>query len=142
MHHSLFLCVAMQGSVGTCVCIRVFSSVSVAPSSGLSAVECSEAGQLDTSVHDNVAVGALIHTFNQVLFVEQRVVRAKRAGGIEEALVVMAELRSPAGGQELVHVHHLTQGHHQDGTCPRQDRRGSLKRVTVGPQTFLKGGLH
>lgn len=94
------------------MCVCVFSSVSGASSSGLGAVECSEAGQLDASVHDNVTVGALVHAFNQVLFVEQRVVRAERAGCIEEALVVMAELRSPAGWQELVHVYHLTQGHH------------------------------
>lgn len=90
-----------------CVCARF--SVSGASSSGVGAVECSEAGQLDTSVRHNVVVGAPVHAFHQVLLVEQRVVRAERAGGVEEALVVMAELRPPAGWQELIHVHHLTQ---------------------------------
>lgn len=126
IHASVLVSTCIHAGICVGVCVCVFSSVSVACSCGLSAVECPEAGQLDTPVHDNVAVGALIHTFHQVLLVEQRVVGAKRAGGVEEALVVMAELRSPAGWQELVHVYRVTQGHHQDGTCQHADRQGEL----------------
>lgn len=57
----------------------------------------------------DVAVGALVHPLDQVLLIQQRMIGAKRAGGVEEALVVMAELCLSVRGQELVNVHHLAQ---------------------------------
>lgn len=57
----------------------------------------------------DVAVGALVHPLDQVLLIQQRMIGAERAGGVEEALVVMAELRLSVRGQELVNVHHLAQ---------------------------------
>lgn len=79
------------------------------------AVQPFEPRQGDATVGEDVAVGPLVHPLDQVLLVQQRVVGAQRAGGVEEALVVMAQLRLPAGGQELVDVHHLAQRHHHDG---------------------------
>lgn len=84
---------------------------------GLRAVDDAEAGQRDAAEAVDVVVGAAVHPLDQVLLVQQRVVGAERAGGVVEVLVVMAELRLPLGRQELVHVHHLTQRHHQDGAC-------------------------
>lgn len=106
-----FACVG-SSSCRTQICALMQSAVS---SSSLAAVQLPEAGQRDASVGVDVAVGALVHALNQVLLVQQRVVGAQRAGGIVETLVVMAELRLPPGRQELVHVHHLAQRHHQDG---------------------------
>lgn len=87
------------------------------------AVQPVEAGQGDASVRVDVAVGPLVHPLDQVLLVQQRVVGAQRAGGVVEALVVMAELRPPAGRQELVDVHHLAQRHHHDGAYAGERRQ-------------------
>lgn len=64
----------------------------------------------------DVAVRPPVHPLDQVLLVQQRVVGAERAGSVVEALVVMTELRLPAGRQELIDVHHLAQRHHQNGS--------------------------
>ena len=57
----------------------------------------------------DVTVGAAVHPLDQVLLVQERVVGAERAGGVVEALVVVAQLRLPPRWQELVDVHHLAQ---------------------------------
>lgn len=84
-------------------------SVAGCTSSSLGAVQLAEPRQRDASVGVDIAVGALVHPLDQVLLVQQRVVGAERAGGVKETLVVMAKLRLPARGQELVNVHHLAQ---------------------------------
>lgn len=78
-------------------------------SSGPGAVQLVEPRQRDASTGVDIAVRALVHPLDQVLLVQQWVVGAKRAGSVKETLVVMAELRLPARGQELVNVHHLAQ---------------------------------
>lgn len=78
-------------------------------SSIATAVECVEPRQGDASVGVDVAFGPLVHPLNQVLLIQQRVVRPQGARGVEETLVIMAELRLSARRQELVDVYHLTQ---------------------------------
>lgn len=75
----------------------------------LAAVEPAESRQRDPSVAVDVPVGPLVHPFDQVLLVQQRVVGAERAGGVIETLIVMAELRLSTGRQELINVHHLAE---------------------------------
>lgn len=111
MHLSSSLCVSMQGSA-SCVCVHCFcisQSVVGYTSSSLDAVQLAQPRQRDAPVGGDVAIGALVHPFDQVLLVQQRVVGAESAGGVKETLVVMAELRLPLRGQELVNVHHLAQ---------------------------------
>lgn len=78
-------------------------------SSIASAVYCVEPRQGDASVGVDVAFGPLVHPLDQVFLVQQRVVGPQGAGGIEETLVVMAELCLSARRQELIDVYHLTQ---------------------------------
>lgn len=73
------------------------------------AVESAETWQSDPSVGVDIPVEPLVHSFDQVLLVEQGVVGAKCARCIDEALVVVAELGLAARRQELIHMHHLTQ---------------------------------
>ena len=126
------LCVCVCVCVCVCASLVLYISQSVVgwASSSLGAVHCAEPRQRDPSVGVDVAVGALVHPFHQVLLVQQRVVGAQRAGGVEETLVVMAELRLPAGRQELVDVHHLAQWHHQDGAWT--GNRGDALKLLSG----------
>lgn len=98
------------------------------------AVQPFEPRQGDATVGEDVAVGPLVHPLDQVLLVQKRVVGAQRAGGVEEALVVMAQLRLPAGGQELVDVHHLAQRHHHDGAWTRKRGEDTERGREPGPE--------
>lgn len=48
-------------------------------------------------------------------------VGAQRAGGVIVALVVVAQVRLPHGGDVLVHVHMLAQRHHQEDPCNERE---------------------
>lgn len=104
-----FGCLRLVGGGGGIMDFADSQSVVGYTSSSPGAVQLAEPRQRDASTGVDIAVGALVHPLDQVLLVQQRVVGAKRAGGVNEVLVVMAELRLPARGQELVHVHHLAQ---------------------------------
>lgn len=82
----------------------------------MGAVDAAEPRQRDSSVGVDVSVEALVHPFHQVLLVEQWVVGSERARRVMETLVVVTQLRLPLGRQELVDVHHLAHGHHEDCT--------------------------
>lgn len=89
--------------------VEVSPSQSVLPDQWRGTIHGAEPGQRDTSVDVDFPIRAAVHAFDQVLLVQQRVVSPEGAGGVVEALVVVAELRLPARRQELVDVHHLAQ---------------------------------
>lgn len=126
-----------------CVCVLcIFQSVVGSTSGSLGAVQLAEPRQHDASMIVDVAVGALVHPFDQVFLVQQRVVGAERAGGVKEALVVMAELRLPAGRQELVNVHHLAQRHHQDSAWTGNKENCTQLHVSLLNATVFIAELH
>lgn len=96
-------------SFGSSCSVLSVSHVYRCTSSTAGAVKAAEPRQGDASVGVDVAFGPSVHPLDQVLLVQQRVVGAQGAGGVEETLVVMAELRLSARRQELVDVYHLTQ---------------------------------
>lgn len=83
----------------------------------------SEAGQGDLPVSVDVLIRALVHVLHQVLLKQQRVVSPHGAGVVVELLVIVADVRLPLGREELVHVHLVTQRHHQHDACRATDRQ-------------------
>lgn len=59
---------------------------------------------------------------HQILLIEQWVVGAHRAGTIEELLVVVAHVGLALGWEELINIHLVTQGHHDDDTWRGEQR--------------------
>jgi len=95
------------------------------------AVQAAEARQRDPSMGGDVPVSSPVHAFHQVLLVEQWVVGAECACRIVEALVVVTQLRLPAGRQELVHVHDLAQRHHEHRAWPGREAERSVYPLFV-----------
>ena len=82
----------------------------------------------------DVTVRALVHPFDQVFLVQQRVVGAERAGGVVETLIVVTELRLPAGRQEFVNMYHFAQRHHQDGAWVEYKGEENMKKNVLAQE--------
>jgi len=72
----------------------------------------SEARQSDLPVRVDVLVCALVYVLHQVLLEQERVVSSHGTGTVVELLVIVANVRLPLGREKLVHVHFVTQRHH------------------------------
>lgn len=97
MHHTRL------GPVGQCAPVSV-SRRAVSDTTVYSA----EAWQSHAALPAQVALRASVEPLYQALLVQQRVVGAQSAGRVVVALVVVAEVRLPHGGDVLVYVDLLT----------------------------------
>lgn len=86
------------------------------------AVNGPEARQCGFSKQVDVLICALVEMLHQILLIEQWVVGAHRAGTIEELLVVVAHVGLALGWEELINIHLVTQGHHDDDTWRGEQR--------------------
>lgn len=81
--------------------------------SNLSAMHFPEARQGDFAMSVDVLIRALVHVLHQVLLKQEGVVGSHGAGVVVELLVIVADVCLPLGGEELVHIHLVTQRHHE-----------------------------
>lgn len=61
----------------------------------------------------DVLIRALVDVLHQVLLKQEGVVSSHGAGVVVELLVVVANVCLPLGGEEFIHVHLVTQRHHE-----------------------------
>lgn len=90
----------------------------------------SEAWQGDLPVSVDVLICALVHVLHQVLLKQQWVVSPHGAGVVVELLVIVANVCLPLGRQELVHIHLVTQRHHEHDACGGTERQQTPPRHT------------
>lgn len=83
----------------------------------------SEARQGDFPMSVDVLIRALVDVLHHVLLKHEGVVSSHGAGVVVELLVIVANVRLPLGGEKLVHVHLVTQCHHEDDACGETDSR-------------------
>lgn len=105
------------------------------PGSPCSAVNAPEARQCDFPKQINVLVHALVEVLHHILLKEERVVGAHRAGAVEELLVVVAHVGLALGWQELINIHLVTQRHHDDDACRREQEVKSCPTTQPVPQS-------
>lgn len=72
----------------------------------------SEAGQSDFPVSVDVLICALVYMLHQVLLKQERVVSSHGTGTVVKLLVIVANVRLPLGREKFVHVHFITECHH------------------------------
>lgn len=72
----------------------------------------SEARQGNFPVSVDVLIRALVHVLHQVLLKQEWVVSSHGAGMVVKLLVVVANVRLPLGREKFVHVHFVTECHH------------------------------
>lgn len=72
----------------------------------------SKARQGDFPVSVDVLICALVHVLHQVLLKQEWVVSSHGAGMVVKLLVVVANVRLPLGREKLVHIHFVTERHH------------------------------
>lgn len=83
----------------------------------------SEARQSNFPVSINVLVCAPVYTLHQVFLKQERVVSSHGTGTVVKLLVVVANVSLPLGREEFIHVHFVTQRHH-DQNAKRSRRWG------------------
>lgn len=79
--------------------------------------EGAEARKSDPTLPPEVTLGARVHPLDQALLIQEGMVGTQCTGSIIITLVVVAQVRLPHGGNVLVHVHLLTERHHQENPC-------------------------
>lgn len=72
----------------------------------------SEARQGNFPMSVDVLIRALVHVLHQVLLKQEGVVSSHGAGMVMKLLVVVANVRLPLGREKFVHVHFITECHH------------------------------
>lgn len=77
----------------------------------------SEARQSNFPVSINVLVCAPVYTLHQVFLKQERVVSSHGTGTVVKLLVVVANVSLPLGREEFIHVHFVTQRHHDQNAC-------------------------
>lgn len=77
----------------------------------------SEARQGDFPMNVDVLIRALVHVLHQVLLKQEWVVSSHGAGVVMELLVIVANVRLPLGREKFVHIHLVTQRHHEHNAC-------------------------
>lgn len=81
----------------------------------------------------DVLIRALVHVLHQVLLKQEWVVSSHGAGVVVELLVIVANVCLPLGREEFVHVHLVTERHHEHNACGGTESR----QPHVTPETGL-----
>lgn len=72
----------------------------------------SEAGQSNFPVSIDVLICALVYMLHQVFLKQEWVVSSHGTGTVVKLLVIVANVRLPFGREKFVHVHFITERHH------------------------------
>lgn len=72
----------------------------------------SKAGQSNFPVSIDVLICAPINMFHQVFLKQEGVVSSHSTGTVVKLLVIVANVRLPFGREKFVHVHFITERHH------------------------------
>lgn len=72
----------------------------------------SEAGQSNFPMHIDVLICALVYVLHQVFLKQEWVVSSHGAGTVVKLLVIVANVRLSFGREKFVHVHFITERHH------------------------------
>lgn len=80
-------------------------------------VDGAEAWKSDPSLPPQVTLRPHVDPLDQALLIQEGMVGTQCTGGVIVTLMVVAQVRLPHGGNVLVHMHLLTQRHHQEDTC-------------------------
>lgn len=72
----------------------------------------SEAGQSSFPMDIDVLICTLVYTLHQVFLKQEGVVSSHGTGTVVKLLVIVANVSLPFGREKLVHIHFITQCHH------------------------------
>lgn len=78
----------------------------------LLAMHISEAGQSNFPMCIDVLICALVYVFHHVFLKQEGVVSSHGTGTVVKLLVIVANVRLPFGREKFVHVHFVTERHH------------------------------
>lgn len=72
----------------------------------------SEAGQSNFPLNINVLICALVYVLHQVFLKQEGVVSSHGTGTVMKLLVIVANVRLPFRREKFIHVHFITECHH------------------------------